>query len=86
MLAICLFSFCVNGAFAQDKITVRDYVQVNAIASAGDYSPFWLVTNRDGLSSLDKFNGYVRYGAAIDGLMGKGGNWGYSAGLDLKTG
>ena len=86
VLAICLFSFCVNGAFAQEKITVRDYVQVNAIASAGDYAPFWLVTNRDGLSSLDKFNGYVRYGAAIDGLMGKGGNWSYSAGLDLKTG
>ncbi len=71
---------------AQEKVTVSDYVQLNAIAGVGENAPFWFVSNRNGLSSLDKYNGFVRYGVKLDGTIGSNGNWRYSSGLDLKTG
>ena len=83
---LCMALLCAGTSYAQKDFTIKDYVQVNAIAAVGDYAPFWLVTNRNGLSSLDRCNGYVRYGAAVDGLMGNGDKWSYSAGLDLKAG
>lgn len=75
-----------TSAAAQEKVSVKDYVQLNALAGVGENAPFWLVSNHNGLSSLDTYNGYIRYGVDIDGLIGTKGNWNYSAGLDLKTG
>ena len=71
---------------AQEKFVIRDYVQLNAVAGVGDNSPFWLVSNKNGLSSFDTANGYIRYGVGINGTFGKKGNWTYSSCIDLKTG
>ena len=71
---------------AQNKSNVVDYVQSNVISASGDNAPFWLVSNRNGVSSLDTQNGFVRYGVLLDGIIGDRGNWKYSAGLDLKAG
>ena len=83
---LCVLLFCGNVVLAQDRFSMKDYVQLNAISSVGKNAPFWLVSNRNGLSSLDTQNGYIRYGACIDGAIGSKGNWKYSSGLDLKTG
>ncbi len=83
---MCAVLACVTSLSAQETFTIKDYVQVNAIAGWGKNAPFWLVSNRSGLSSLDKQNGFVRYGASIEGVIGKRGNWKYASGLDLKAG
>ncbi len=40
--------------------TFRYSAEVNATVSSGANTPFWLVNNRFGLSSIEKNNGYVR--------------------------
>ena len=82
----CLILLGANSLLAQERFSIRDYVQLNAIAGAGENAPFWLVSNRNGLSSLDTHNGYIRYGVALDGTIDSCGKWRYSSGLDLKTG
>ena len=32
--------FCCSSVLAQDSFSIKDYVQLNAIGSAGDYAPF----------------------------------------------
>ena len=86
VLALCLFSLCGNVSLAQDKIDIRSYVQANIIGGTGDYAPFWFVSNRDGLSSLDMHNGYARYGVELAGRFGSTKDWSYSSAADLKVG
>ena len=86
VIALCTVLFCSGRLYARDGFAVRDYVQFNAIGAAGDYAPYWLVSNRGGLSSLDTNNGFARYGVGFDGIIDGKGNWRYSSGLDLKAG
>ena len=86
LLVVCVVFVNVTSLFAQKSFSIRDYVQLNTVVSNGDNAPFWLVTNRNGVSSLDTQNGYVRYGVLFDGVIGDKGRWKYSAGLDLKAG
>ena len=86
LLVVCVVFVNVTSLFAQKSFSIRDYVQLNTVVSNGDNAPFWLVTNRNGVSSLDTQNGYVRYGVLFDGVIGDKGSWKYSAGLDLKAG
>lgn len=72
--------------FAQGRVDINQFVQLNTIVSSGDNAPFWLTANRQGISSLDTSNGYARYGITADGCMGSGGNWAYSAGADVVAG
>ena len=38
-----------------------DYaVEMSGTASSGDYAPFWLTSNRYGLSSVENNSGYIR--------------------------
>ncbi len=86
IIALYTVLFCSGKLYAQYRFAVRDYVQLNAISSVGEYAPFWLVSNRGGLSSLDTDNGYIRCGVGIDGSIDGKGNWCYSSGIDLKAG
>ena len=86
VVVLCILLSCTGVLGAQENFSIKDYVQLNAISSVGDNAPFWLVSNRNGLSSLDAHNGYIRYGVSVDGTIGNKGNWRYSSGLDLKTG
>lgn len=82
----CIVSFCCNALSAQCKYELKDYMQLGIVAGTGDNAPFWLVSNRNGLSSIETNSGYVRYGIGINGVIGRKGNWCYSSGLDLKIG
>ena len=83
---ICALLFCAAPLPAQEKVRIRDYAQLNVVSAGGSNAPFWLVSGRNGLSSLDIQNGYARYGIGVDGVIGKKGKWRYNAGLDLKVG
>jgi len=50
-------------------------------AGSGDYTPFWIVSNRFGLVPLESGNGYLRTGAFYNGIFGRDFYWG--AGVDL---
>lgn len=86
VLVLCLLSLCGNVSLAQEKVNITNHVQANVIGGMGDYAPFWLVSDRDGLSSLDTHNGYLRCGVELDGRFGRNGNWSYSSGADIKVG
>jgi hypothetical protein len=86
IMVLCIALLCVDSVFAQNRFAIKDYVQLNALAGVGDYAPYWLVSNRNGLSSFDTHNGYIRYGIELEGSIDKKGNWNYSSGVDLKTG
>lgn len=78
----CILFACAESLFAQ-TVQIRDYAQINAIAASGDNAPFWLVSNRGGLSSLDVQNVFARYGAVIDAPIGSNGKWNSSTGFEF---
>ena len=59
VITLYMALFCCGTLIAQDKVAIKDYVQLNALASVGDNAPFWLVSNRNGMMSLDNNNGYI---------------------------
>ena len=84
VILLCVALISRMNVVAQGDLVIKDYVQLNAIAGVGENVPFWLVSNRGGLSSLD--NGYIRYGVEMDGGINNNGDWNYCSGIDLKTG
>lgn len=66
-------------AFALDG--VRYSAETQASFSSGEHTPFWLVNNRQGLSSIQKNSGYVRAGVFRD--MDSIGRFRWAAGADL---
>lgn len=57
-------------------------LELNATVSGGDNTPFWLVNNRNGLSSIEKNNGYFRAGMfreAVKPSHEKRFSWGFGA-------
>lgn len=76
----------VSASHAQERYSIKDFVQLNTIASHGDNAPFWLVSNRNGVLSYNTVNGYLRYGVLVDGAIDRNNRWKYSAGIDLKVG
>lgn len=59
-------------------------VEANASFSTGANTPFWLVNNRFGLSSIEKNNGYLRAGLFKDANR-KGKKFAWGAGVDLAV-
>lgn len=84
LILSCLLSvWAVSGVFAQEDMGNALTYNVEAFGSAasGDYTPFWLVSNRYGVVPVDAGNGYLKAGAFYDGTFGRGFRW--SAGLDV---
>lgn len=74
-----LYAAALLSPFAA-KSEVPDSISVSAevvqTISSGDHTPFWLVSNRQGLSSIEKGSGYVRVGARKDLDSQKRFSWG----------
>ena len=68
---------------AQEKAVVQGVAQLGSLFSKGDYAPFWLTANRQGLWSVEKNNGYARYGAMVSGGLGKKKKWDYAIAGDV---
>lgn len=58
--------------------------EVGATFASGDHTPFWMVSDRHGFSSLTKNNGWIRAGIFHDMDRSKRFSWG--AGVDLGVG
>lgn len=75
------FLLCSNACFSQDSLVYR--ITAQTTNTKGDYTPLWLNANRHGLSSLDKYNGYLEVGVmkpmGADSLK----KWGLAYGADI---
>lgn len=63
--------------------TYRYSVTLNGSASSGAHTPFWLVNNHQGLSSLKKDNGYLR--AALFREADSTRTWSWRFGVDMAV-
>lgn len=77
-----LFCLLLLNASAQSVLNYN--AQMAGAASSGDFSPFWLSANRNGISSLDNNWGYLRLGA--DGATALNGDWSLNYGADVVGG
>ena len=57
-------------------------VELNTAASVGDYSPFWINSNKYGLSSIEKNSGYLR-GLLIKNITTSNNKWQMTYGIDV---
>lgn len=80
------FSFLVPSVFfAQEKASQNEWTKINyvlqtdIVVSTGKYAPFWLVSNRHGLSSLENNNANLSVGIFRDFDKKKGFAWAYGA-------
>ena len=81
-MPILVFCFLFLNVTAQSKLNYC--AQMAGVASSGDFSPFWLSANRNGISSLDNDWGYLRLGA--DGATTLKDDWSLSYGADVVGG
>lgn len=84
--------FIVAGCFIQSLHAQTDgdnelrlMAQLNNITSFGENAPFWLTANKQGLSSLDLHNGYLRLAATYGNHFGKKKQFGYQVTADFTT-
>lgn len=80
-LSLTLLSILPLSSFAQFTKGMNYAVETGVTFSGGDYTPFWLVSNKQGLSSVTKNNGYLR--AGIFRPMEEDKRFSYAFGLDL---
>lgn len=74
--------FSSEWLYAQnDDFELRYDAEANIISGGGDFSPFWLSANRQGLVSLSPNNGYLRMGIHKD--MEVRNRFSYGFGVDL---
>ena len=86
IFTILSLSLQVVSAVAQEnRMGISGYAQLNSISSHGDYAPYWLTAKNQGLSSVEKSNGYARVGVLLDGKFGEKSNWKYSVVADAVT-
>lgn len=80
-LSLTLLSILPLSSFAQFTKGMNYAVETGVNFSGGDYTPFWLVSNKQGLSSVTKNNGYLR--AGIFRPLEEDKRFSYAFGLDL---
>ena len=68
---------------AQLPVKTEYIVEMGGTSGKGTYAPMWLTANRQGLSSANTENGYLRAGIAHTMPLNQ--HFGFSAGLDLAT-
>lgn len=84
IIIICVLLVVCLRAYPQNE-TIKYFTRFNAICSTGDYAPFWLTANRQGLSSVDKNSGYARLGATVSKPF-KNSDYRWAAAVDIVTG
>ena len=62
-IAFLIMAMCQHNAICQSgfKLNNIEYMsEMSGTASGGDYAPFWLTSNKYGLSSIENNSGYIR--------------------------
>lgn len=78
LLGFCCMLFTPT-LFAQEEIvenTLTYQAEAFGSAASGDYTPFWITSNKYGVVPLDAGNGYFRTGVTQHQTLGKGFHWG----------
>lgn len=82
---LALLGFCLAGLsgtmYAETPDSIEYKIEAQASFSKGQHTPFWLVSNRHGLSSIKKNNGYMR--AAAFKHIDRDRRFSWGAGADL---
>lgn len=65
-----LYTLFISLSAALSAQNIQYNVEMSGVASDGDYTPFWHVSNRQGLGSIDTRSGYIR--AALSGTNNVG--------------
>jgi hypothetical protein len=74
-------SVAQTGEEEQNALAYR--IEESASLSAGDYTPFWLVSNRHGMAPLEAGNSYLSAGMFYNQNFGQGFRW--NVGADLAA-
>lgn len=64
---------------------VEANVEMNGVLSSGDNSPFWIASNRHGLSSIERNSGYLRAGITRGIETDSTRQWRLGYGLDIAV-
>lgn len=82
---LLLLFFCPLFVYAQERTQTSEWEKVNyaiqtdIVASTGKHTPFWLVSNKHGNSSLENNNANLSFGVYRDFDKKKGFTWAYGA-------
>ena len=83
---IITFVLCCCGTVNAQQGNFRYYAQLNAITTDGENAPFWITANNNAISSVNKANGYARYGMSYDNKFGKNKDFRYKITADVVLG
>lgn len=83
LTALLLLAAVSTATAAEWSDSIRYRGEIGMSLAGGEHTPFWLMNNRYGLSSVNKNNGYLRLGAFHDMDREKRFSWG--AGVDLAV-
>ena len=81
ILLFCALCFNNSNIIAQFSKGWSYETEVGVTVSGGEPTPFWLTANRQGLSSIEKNNGYIR--AGVFRAMEEDKRFSYAFGIDL---
>lgn len=83
-ITLLLLSALLSTVVAQETY-LHYFTQINASATAGENTPYWLAANRQGTVALQKNSGYIRYGMNVGGTF-KNPAFRYNAVADFAIG
>lgn len=76
---VSIILLCITTVLSAQNISYC--IEMNGVASDGDYTPFWHISNRQGIGSIETRSGYIR--AAVSGNHKFSGNWSARYGGDI---
>lgn len=80
-----MFFAIISSICAQENRGVYGFAQFSALASKGDYAPYWLTAKQQGLSSVEKSSGYARYGLSLRGDFKNNKDFSYNITADVAA-
>lgn len=86
MIIVAILLCNATRSVAQSKGNLNYSAQFNAIVSDGNYAPYWLTANINGVSSVDANSGYARYAISYKNVFGKKDNYEYEICADVLAG
>ena len=84
IIAGCCFIQSLHAQTDGDN-ELRMMAQLNNITSFGENAPYWFTANRQGVSSLEQHNGYLRLAATYGNHFGKKRQFGFRVTADITT-
>ncbi|MDR2233217.1 MAG: capsule assembly Wzi family protein [Tannerella sp.] len=76
LLQCFLLSVCVFSCFAQEALNaVRYRIETFGSVSDGEHTPFWMVSNQQGIIPIDANNGFIRADVGYHHIFNKDWSW-----------